>query len=74
MVSQAVPQVEHYTRELGGEWVYRLTNHLKDAIRLKSVNRTLSLSDIYDRIEFQETEPEAGQVDFEESGNPIPDS
>lgn len=61
LVSQDEPHVEHYTRQAGGDWLLREYYGLDAAFRIDSINCSLSLADIYERIEFDE---EAREDDF----------
>lgn len=58
LVSQSKPRVEHYHRQAGGEWLYSLVNGLEESLNLHSVDCTLQLIDVYDRIAFPAEEPE----------------
>lgn len=53
LVSQAKPFVEIFTRQDDGEWRYRSYNSLSDSFEIASVDCTLTLSEIYDRVEFE---------------------
>ena len=52
LISQTKPQIEHYHRQASGEWLYSLVNQLDAHLRLHSINCTLPLGEIYDRISF----------------------
>lgn len=54
LVSQDKPQVEHYTRQIDGTWTYRLTTGLESTVAIKSIQCTLPLADIYERVVFKE--------------------
>jgi len=59
LVSQDKPFVEHFTRQPSGEWLYRSYNSLVDSFEIASVGCSLSLMEIYDRVEFEPlNEPE----------------
>jgi Uma2 family endonuclease len=66
LIAQAKPQVEHYCRQPGGEWVYSVVSKLEDRVHLKSINCTLELSEIYHRVVFPEHKPEAPDETFED--------
>ena len=53
LVSQEKPFVEHFTRQADGDWRYRSYNSLADSFEIESVQCTLALSEIYDRVEFE---------------------
>jgi Uma2 family endonuclease len=52
LVSQSKPQVEHYQRQVSGEWLYSLISDLEGKLHLASTECTLQLTEIYDRIRF----------------------
>jgi Uma2 family endonuclease len=52
LVAQDQPRVEHFHRLAGGEWFYRLTTGLEASVEIASIGCTLSLADVYDRVEF----------------------
>jgi Uma2 family endonuclease len=52
LVSQSKPRVEHFHRRTGGEWLYSLVNNLEDGFHLHSIDCTLQLADVYDRVVF----------------------
>jgi len=56
LVSQDKPFVEHFTRQADGDWRYRSFNSLSDSFEIASVECTLSLAEIYDRVEFEPLE------------------
>src|SRR5215212_3537014 len=58
LVSQTKPQIDHFHRRAGGEWVYSLVNSLEDSLYLNSVGCVLELIDVYDRIVFPVEESE----------------
>lgn len=58
LVSQSKPQVEHYHRQAGGEWLYSLVDGLEANLRLDSIGCTLQLADVYDRVVFPVEAPE----------------
>lgn len=53
LVSQDKPFVEHFTRQPDGDWLYRSFSDLDDSFDIASVECTLSLAEIYDRVEFE---------------------
>jgi Uma2 family endonuclease len=59
LVSQDKPFVEHFTRQLNGDWRYRSYSSLTESFEIESVECSLSLAEIYDRVEFEPlNEPE----------------
>lgn len=52
LIAQDRPHVEHYVRQPDKSWVLHETNRLEDTIHLKSVPCSLSLSEIYNKIDF----------------------
>jgi Uma2 family endonuclease len=59
LVSQSSPLVEHYVRQPDGSWSYSIYQGLEQSLVIKSIDCTLRLTEIYDRIVFPEetTEP-----------------
>jgi Uma2 family endonuclease len=54
LVSQKVPQVEHYARQADGSWSYRRITGLDASVVITSIACTLRLVDVYDRLTFAE--------------------
>lgn len=53
VVAQNMPLVEHFARESNGEWVIKATaTDLSGSVALSSIDCTLRLSEVYDRIVF----------------------
>lgn len=52
LVSQDKPFVEHFAKQPDGNWIYRSFNDMSDSFDVESVECTLSLIEIYDRVEF----------------------
>lgn len=52
LVSQDQPQIEHFHRQSGGEWSYHLYTGLDSSAVVSSIQCTLKLADVYDRIVF----------------------
>ena len=52
LVSQHRPLVEHYVRQPDGSWSYSSAGSLAEAVALVSIDCSLPLSEIYDRIVF----------------------
>lgn len=53
LISQDFPQVEHFTKQKNGDWLLRIYNGLEAAFAIESINCTLTLRDVYDRLEFE---------------------
>ena len=58
-VTQDRPWVEHHSRQPNGEWAVQSFTDLADTAALESIDCTLNLRDVYDRIEFPSPEIEA---------------
>ncbi len=56
LVSQDTPQIEHFTRQADGSWSYRRTTGLDARVVIASLNSTLKLADVYERVVFITTE------------------
>lgn len=55
LVSQDEPHIEHYIRQAeNGEWLLREYYGLDKSFRIDSINCSLTLAEIYDRLEFEE--------------------
>lgn len=57
LVRQSEPVVEHYVRQADGGWAIYLYESIEDSVSIKSINCTLRLADVYDRVVFP-VEPE----------------
>jgi Uma2 family endonuclease len=57
LVSQDRPQVEHFTRQADGSWSYRMTTGLDARVVIASIQCTLKLADVYERVGFAEERP-----------------
>jgi Uma2 family endonuclease len=51
-VSQHVPRVEQYVRQATDEWIFHDVTDLAGLITLASIDCTLSLAEIYERVRF----------------------
>lgn len=58
LVSQDKAFVEHFTKQPDGNWLYRSFSEMTDVLRIETVDCELSLQEIYDRVEFKETQME----------------
>jgi Uma2 family endonuclease len=54
LVSQIEPHVEHYIRQENGDWLLKEYYGLEAGFRINSINCSLNLAEIYDRIDFGE--------------------
>lgn len=52
LVSQAMPLIDHYRRQSGNEWVLSSVGDLEGSLYLASIDCTLRLTEVYDRITF----------------------
>ena len=52
MIARAYPSIEHYARQSSGSWVYSVTTELTASVALDSIECSLPLTEIYDRIVF----------------------
>ena len=59
LVSSDRVQIERYTRQPSGQWLLTAVNRLEDSIDLESAGCTLSLADVYERVESSEALPHA---------------
>jgi len=58
LISQSRPHVIHYVRQSKGKWLRSEVDGLSNEVDLESLNVTLPLREIYQRVEFL-TEPPA---------------
>jgi len=58
LVSQSKPQLEHFLRQPDGQWLYSSVKEIEGVLRLASIECTLRLEEVYDRIVFPEETPE----------------
>jgi Uma2 family endonuclease len=54
LVNQKQPFVEAFFKTESGDWMYSAASELQDSILLKSLNISLSLAEIYERVEFEQ--------------------
>jgi len=54
LVSQIGPKIEQFERHSDGDWLYSRIERLENNLSIPSINCTLRLADIYDRIVFPE--------------------
>lgn len=52
LISQDEPHVEHYIRVENGEWLLREFDGLDASFQIESIDCTISLSELYDRVKF----------------------
>jgi Uma2 family endonuclease len=52
LVAQDECHVEHFVKQADGGWLLSETNRLEDALTLSSIACTLSLRDIYEKVQF----------------------
>src|SRR4051794_5080983 len=52
LVSQDKPLVEQYIRDEGGEWRYKAAEGLESSLTLPSIDCTLKLGAVYDKVDF----------------------
>ncbi|MGI9035514.1 MAG: Uma2 family endonuclease [Pyrinomonadaceae bacterium] len=56
LVSQGTALVEQYIKREDGNWIYKATIGLESSVTFPSVETELKLSEIYDLVEFEESE------------------
>lgn len=52
LVSQSMPLIEHFNRQSGGAWLYSFVNELEGSLNLRSIDCSLHLAEVYDRVSF----------------------
>jgi Uma2 family endonuclease len=65
LVSQTHPEVEHYSKQQDGSWLYHLYTGLEAVVPIASIGCSLKLSEIYHRVRFPEPEIEEEPPRFE---------
>ena len=53
LISQENPSVEHFIKQPDGSWLLREYHGLDKNFSVESINVTVNLADVYDRIEFE---------------------
>jgi Uma2 family endonuclease len=54
LVAQDRYHVEHHVRQRDGRWLLEETDSISDSIALESIDCRLALSEIYDKVQFEE--------------------
>ena len=54
LISQEEPQVEHFTRQNGNQWLYSAAIGLEASLTINSIECILRLSEVYDKVRFAE--------------------
>lgn len=52
LIAQEEPHVEHYVRQSDNQWLLSEASSLQDAVQLPSINCSLVLAEIYEKVEF----------------------
>jgi Uma2 family endonuclease len=60
MVSQSMPMIDHYVHR-SGEWVLSSVDRLEGTLYIASIDCSLRLADVYDRISFPKESPGHGR-------------
>ena len=69
LVSQDTPRVEHYTRREDGTWNYAAIEGMEATSVLQVQGVTLSLTEIYDKVTFEESGGEEGNSDRDDGNH-----
>ena len=56
LIWQIGPLVEHFQRQADNRWLLTIVEGLEGVLELENVGITLKLTDIYDRVEFEDLE------------------
>lgn len=54
-ISEKEPRIEVFTRQDDKTWLYHIASELEANIILHSINHTISLRDIYQKVGFEAT-------------------
>ena len=52
LVSQEKPRIEHYVRQPDNLWLLSEASSLQDTVHLPSINCSLSVANVYEKVEF----------------------
>ncbi len=52
LIAQDKPHVEHFVRQSPTQWLFSETNRREDSIKLESIGCTLSLTDVYEKVQL----------------------
>jgi Uma2 family endonuclease len=55
LISQDAAQVERFLRQEADEWLYKQITGIESRLDLRSIGCTLALSDVYNKVTFNET-------------------
>jgi Uma2 family endonuclease len=58
LIAQDQFYIEHYIRQQHGQWLLQETANLDEEIHIQSIECTLRLEDIYEKIDFGENDPD----------------
>lgn len=53
LISQDHHHIEHYVRQANGQWLLTEATHLSETIDIQSIDCTLSLEDVYEKVELE---------------------
>lgn len=56
LIAQDQPRIERYLRQTDGQWLYADAAGMDASIELASIGCTLALADVYDKIDFAESD------------------
>ena len=56
LIWQVAPIVEHFQRQPDNRWLLTIVEQLEGVLTIESIECSLKLSDIYNRVEFEDTE------------------
>jgi Uma2 family endonuclease len=59
LIAQDEPQVDHFTRQEGSQWIYSSATGLEANIFIASIDCVLHLSEVYDKVQFVEPQTPA---------------
>lgn len=58
LIAQDHYHIEHYIRQANGQWLLTEANQLDEAIDLQSIECTLGLEDVYEKVEIAQNDEE----------------
>lgn len=56
LIWQDIPVIEHFHRQTDNRWLLTIVEGVENILEIESIEVSINLSDIYDRIDFEENE------------------
>ena len=62
LISSVHMSIEVFTRQSGNEWLFIPATHPEDVVQIQSANCRLKLADIYEKVEFSDSDLGVGHI------------